>query len=190
VPLNGVAVVSMGVGSLLLWSAVQNQKITVAAKDVVTGHRPNPGPNEIGSANENATVDSATPDGQTGDSALAAYMLAHIGTPYVSGAANPITGWDCSGAVHAACEATGTPEPPSLGSHGPVTSQWFFWSGAKTVSEADAQSGDLCCWLSHMGVYTGGGEMVSALNPERGTQETTIAGASPGPEPFRFARIQ
>jgi hypothetical protein len=51
------------------------------------------------------------------------------------------------------------------------------------------QPGDICCWITHMGVYVGGGNMVSALNPQLGTRETTVQGGAPGPEPFKYLRF-
>jgi cell wall-associated NlpC family hydrolase len=75
--------------------------------------------------------------------------------------------------------------------HGPATGDYLLWSGAKTVSHnaKDAQAGDLCVWQTHMGIATGGGNMVSALNESLGTKATTISGGAPGGELLFVRRI-
>jgi hypothetical protein len=41
---NGIALGAIGVGSVLVWSGVQNQKITKTIQDIVSGKQPKPGP--------------------------------------------------------------------------------------------------------------------------------------------------
>jgi len=47
-----------------------------------------------------------------------------------------------------------------------------LWDGAVTIGHdgAQAQPGDLCVWQTHMGVALGGGKMISAEDPQQGTQ--------------------
>jgi len=75
--------------------------------------------------------------------------------------------------------------------HGPATGYYLLWNGAKTISHkaSDAIAGDLCVWQTHMGIATGGGNMISALNEHLGTKVTTIPGGSPGGELLFVRRI-
>ena len=184
---KGIAFTSVGVGIVFLWSAVHNQKITTSVGDIVRGQKPPEGPGTVvlTSSDSSSGNTSVGPSGS-----LAAWAEANaIGNKYSwGGSGPPPKGWDCSGMVYRGCVDTGTAHPPALTPHGPVTGQWYTWPGAVDVNEPVA--GDLCCWLSHMGIYVGGGEMISALNEERGTQKTTIAGGSPGHESFKYRRIK
>ena len=44
-------------------------------------------------------------------------------------------------------------------------------------------------WQTHIGIATGGGRMISALNEHLGTQETTIADGAPGGELLFVKRV-
>ena len=61
------------------------------------------------------------------------------------------------------------------------------WTGATTVTTPVA--GDLCCWLTHVGVYIGSGKMISALDPQYGTAVTPVAGNGPPGEPLSYRRV-
>lgn len=124
-----------------------------------------------------------TPTMVSGDAiALAAEGFA--GKPYVYGGAGP-SGWDCSSFVsYVLCTDlklaipgyAGGAYSPSDG-HGPVVSDYLMWSGAKTVSTP--LSGDLVCYGpdTHIGIYTGGGQFMSALNPSLGTRVSAVTGS-------------
>ena len=63
-------------------------------------------------------------------------------------------------------------------------------AGVQSVSRAQLQPGDLCVWQTHMGIYVGGGQMISALDPAQGTMVTTIADGSPAAEILFCKRLR
>lgn len=123
----------------------------------------------------------------TGDE-IAAAAERHIGHPYVWG------GWDCSAMVsHVLSVDLGlaTPDygpgqytgPPP---HGPVVSDYIKWRGARTIAGPPAP-GDLVCFGPdvHIGIAVSATRMVSALNPQLGTQETPITSTASGQVIYR-----
>lgn len=123
----------------------------------------------------------------TGDE-IAADALRYIGRPYVWG------GWDCSGMVsHVLSADLGLPIPgyPAAGftgppPHGPVVSDYIAWAGARTIPGPPA-AGDLVCFGPdvHIGIALSATMMVSALNPQLGTQRTPIGVTAPGQVIYR-----
>jgi cell wall-associated NlpC family hydrolase len=91
------------------------------------------------------------------------FALAQVGKAYVYGAAGP-NAYDCSGLTMAAWGAAGVSLPHS--------SSGQMGSG-RPVSESELAPGDLVFYyspVSHVGLYIGGGQVVSALNPSAGIQ--------------------
>jgi cell wall-associated NlpC family hydrolase len=125
-------------------------------------------------------------------SVIASTFLRYKGVvPYKWAGHLPSTGWDCSGAVGYVLGhdlKLGLPAGMtwSAGSHGPVASQYKVWGGAKTVKSP--LPGDLCCWLTHVGVYIGSGKMISALSPQYGTAITPVSFGPKG-EPMSYRRV-
>lgn len=72
--------------------------------------------------------------------------------------------------------------------HGPPTTSWLTSGLCSTISKANAQPGDLVVWQTHMGIYTGGGNMISALDEALGTRVTTVSGGAPGGEVAFYKR--
>jgi cell wall-associated NlpC family hydrolase len=125
-------------------------------------------------------------------SAIASMFLRYQGTPYLWGGYLPSTGWDCSGAVNYVLGNLLKMKLPGNvsytgRSHGPIAAQYKAWTGATTVTSPAA--GDLCCWVTHVGVYIGSGQMISALDPQYGTKVTPVAGNGPPGEPLSYRRI-
>jgi len=89
------------------------------------------------------------------------FALAQVGGTYSYGASGP-DAFDCSGLTSAAWATQGV----SL----PRTSSAQFSSG-RQISESELQPGDLVFYydpVSHVGIYVGDGQVVSALNPSSG----------------------
>lgn len=111
---------------------------------------------------------------------IATFALKYKGVPYVWGGYLP-SGWDCSGFVnyvlghHFGLKLPGGYTWSGKG-HGPVASMYKVWGKAHNVSTA--QAGDLCVWLTHIGIAVNSHQMISALDPAQGTQVTAIAGPS------------
>jgi peptidoglycan DL-endopeptidase CwlO len=122
--------------------------------------------------------------------------MSYVGGPYVWGASGPPgSGNDCSGLVNHVLGADlhmGIPghSDGQYSGHGPVTGQYYIWSGATTVPAAQMEPGDLCCWPTHIGIATGDGQMISALNPSAGVVVTTVQGGAPIGEPLLVRRLK
>ncbi|HEX3015581.1 MAG TPA: NlpC/P60 family protein [Desulfobacteria bacterium] len=105
----------------------------------------------------------STPANVSGN-ALVSYALQFLGTPYVWGGASP-AGWDCSGFVQYIYSQFGV----SL----PRVSEAQINVGTPVT---DLQPGDLVFFssdgpgASHVGIYIGGGRMINAENPRKGTR--------------------
>jgi NlpC/P60 family len=124
---------------------------------------------------------------------IASTGLRYKGIPYLWGGYLPSTGWDCSGFVSYVLGnrlRLGLPNGQSWTGtgHGPVAAQYKAWRGAVTVKSPAA--GDLCCWLTHVGIYLGNGQMVSALDPKYGTAVTAVKGNGPPGEPLSYRRVK
>ena len=122
---------------------------------------------------------------------IANVALGYKGVAYTWGGYLPSTGWDCSGAVGSWLgKEFGLTLPGGYKwtghAHGPIASQYKIWSKASTV--ATAQAGDLCCWLTHVGIATGANQMISAYDTQLGTAITPIT-AGPTGEPLSIRRI-
>src|SRR5271166_1316703 len=187
---------SIAVGVLLLWSAINNRKVLDTARNVVAGQKPIPGPPVIPGGNVPFNTGGSYAGGTASVGGAAGDALQYDGTPYSWGGApgtNPkvkgIGPHDCSSLanwVHGhdldlpiPGYAPGTYDGSS---HGPPTGVWLLWGGLGTVghSGAVAQPGDVCVWQTHMGIALGGGQMISAQDPENGTQVSGIDGFIPG----------
>lgn len=90
-----------------------------------------------------------------------------VGSPYVYGGTSPVAGWDCSGFVQWV-----------YAQHGIDLPRTFQWHAMTPT--ANPQPGDLVVQNggSHVGIYIGGGKMVSALNPTQGTLVHSVGAMS------------
>lgn len=128
--------------------------------------------------------------GTTG-TALVSVALSYKGCKYKWGGWLP-AGWDCSGFVNYVLgKQLGQTLPGGIkwpGSwHGPVAAQYRIWTGAVTVTTP--QPGDLCCWQTHVGIYIGNGEMISALSKEHGTRISPVSWGPKG-QTVSYRRIK
>lgn len=101
-------------------------------------------------------------------SSIASLAKSMVGSPYVWGGTST-SGWDCSGFTQWVYAQNGINLPR-------VTTD----QAAALTPTSNPQPGDLVLQNggSHIGIYLGGGQMVSALNPADGTQIHSV-GAMP-----------
>lgn len=179
--INGVAVSSVAIGSVLLWSGIKGWNLSRTIGEIVTGHKPS------GSDVNVLTADSATANGFTTND-VANYALQYQGHAYRFGGApgkNGTDPWDCSSFANWSFSKTGHSIPgygPGQydGSvHGPPTGSWIAWM--THIPQNQAQAGDLVVSATHMGIVIGPNQMISALNSRLGTKITPIAGYFSGP---------
>jgi cell wall-associated NlpC family hydrolase len=195
--LSGLALAEIAGGVILAWSGIENQAVTATVSSLIKGKAPAPGPAGPQSLTAGLTVPTTGADlpgsgaALAGESAIATDALRYQGDGYVWGGA-PAKGagnWDCSSFANWVCghdvglPIPGYPAGAYTGEeHGPPTTVWLVWGGLETVSHNgdDAEPGDLCVWQTHMGIAIGGGQMISAQDPELGTGTSGINGAIPG----------
>lgn len=185
----GTAVAATAAGMLLIYSGIKGRRVTDSLRSLISGQPPA----SVNAYPVTASFDAAA-GGSTavsGGSAIASDALKYQGKGYVWGGA-PAKGlgnWDCSSFANwvlghdLGMAIPGYSAGSYTGSaHGPTTLQYLGYGSKVPGGASAAQAGDLCVWQTHMGIATGGGNMISALNPSLGTRVTTIAGGSPGLE--------
>lgn len=202
--ISGLGVAYAGAGFVLLWSGVKNATLKDTLTSFLKGQAPTANPTgsvTIGLDSESSSSSSSGTAGTT-SSAIANDALKYVGHKYVFGGSpgtNGQGGWDCSSMVNWVLGhdlGMRLPGESTAGysgtSHGPTTVGYLGWSGASTISNkaSAAQPGDLCVWQTHIGIATGGGNMVSALDEAEGTKETTIGEGSPSGELLFVRRIK
>jgi cell wall-associated NlpC family hydrolase len=192
-----MAVAATAGGALLIYSGIRGYAVSASLRAVLSGHTP-AGQAQAAPivAQYDATAAAAAAGGT--DSAIADDALKYQGAGYVWGGA-PGTGsghWDCSSFANAVIGRDLGRAIPGYAAgayhgqaHGPTTLQWLLTGTRVPGGASAAAAGDLCVWQTHMGIATGGGNMISALNPSLGTKVTTIGGGAPRGEVLVVRRL-
>ena len=94
--------------------------------------------------------------------------MSYVGSGYVYGGTTP-GAWDCSGFVQYVYAQNGIDLPRTAAAQ-----------GAAGTPTSNPQPGDLVIQNggSHVGIYLGNGQMISALNPSQGTQVHAVSAMS------------
>jgi len=173
---SGTAVALAAAGALLVYDGIRGVSIPAALRSLVTGGTlPAPPPAAVPGGS--TTAAGAAAIGTGANAGIAQYALQFNGrVPYRWGGADP-SGWDCSGFATYVLVHTGHTNLPS--NYHTVCMQFYTWSGA--VKVATPEAGDLVVWPTHMGIAISSTEMISALNPSRGTTVTTFSDGAPSP---------
>ena len=106
----------------------------------------------------------ASPSG-SGGSAVVGYASQFVGNPYVYGGSSLTNGTDCSGFVMSVYSAFGVGLPHSSSAMRGV---------GYGVDVNSMQAGDIVCYSGHVGIYTGNGTIVNALNSSSGITYTNV----------------
>ncbi|MBM7499820.1 cell wall-associated NlpC family hydrolase [Brachybacterium muris] len=91
-----------------------------------------------------------------------------VGTGYTWGGSSPSAGFDCSGLVTYAYQGSG------LNLNGRTSSQ--ITNGGRTISQSQAQPGDIVSWPGHIGIYAGNGQVIDASGSKYRVTERGIWG--------------
>jgi cell wall-associated NlpC family hydrolase len=190
---KGTGLAAAGIGGILLYSGIRGYSVLKAVQNVTAGNPASAGQTVSLLADPSAAASAAGgSETAAGGSSLVGAMMASVGHAYHFSGAPGNDGeapWDCSSCVnYNANIKAGMPIPGAgpgkynANQHGPATPTWILWGGLSTVghSSSVAQPGDILVWQTHMGVCVAPGKMVSALNPEKGTLETSIDGIISG----------
>ena len=193
--ISGLGVAMAASGAFLMYAGIRDVPLLEGARELLAGKLPAGNPptqtvidwnagSELG-ATVGGVVQRA---GQLVASAQLNGAIVQAARKYVGimyhfgGAQNPNAGFDCSGLVNwvlghdLGLTLPGQHSPGFAGtSHGPVTTDYFNWSGAKTVSRSDIQAGDLLCGGGHIGIATGGNMYIDAPTFGERVHETTIS---------------
>lgn len=190
-----------GAGAYLAWFAVHYWRSDVRwptepVKAVLTGKPlPAPGtppPHAQDAALQQDSTPGTTAGGSGQGAKIAAAALAYAGQGYVwGGPADKPGDWDCSSFVsYVLGHDLGLPLPgggrygdPGYPphAHGPTTLTYMLFG--TTVNQGSEQPGDLVVSAEHMGIVTGGGQMISAQDPQLGTGTGSYPAGFPGGPP-------
>lgn len=111
---------------------------------------------------------SASSSASASTSGITGSAMSYVGSGYVYGGTTP-GAWDCSGFVQYVYAQNGIDLPRTAAAQ-----------GAAGTPTSNPQPGDLVIQNggSHVGIYLGNGQMISALNPSQGTQVHAVSAMS------------
>lgn len=187
--LSGVGLAITATGAYLVYAGVEDVAPLDGIRQLLSGKLPTPTPQKVTTVDYSSTpvapsvADSTAIAGAASGNLnlqiyAAARQYANKGIMYkFGGSQSPSVGFDCSGLVNwclghdLGLTLPGNSQPGFSGiEHGPVTQQYYVWSGATTVDPKGIEPGDLVCWTGHIGIASTNGKFIAA--PTFGRQVT------------------
>jgi len=110
-------------------------------------------------AAEQARVEAAKEESRQKGQDIVDYAKQFIGNPYVYGGTSLTRGTDCSGFVMGVYKHFGVSLPRT---------SYSMRNVGRAVSYSDIQVGDIVCYSGHVGIYAGNGQIVNAIDEQRG----------------------
>jgi cell wall-associated NlpC family hydrolase len=194
---NGFALGSVAVGSVLIYSGLKGKSVLASVQAVVQGKSPSilANVNPIkGTGNPNAVpTGTGQISGSVNGMAIASDALQYNGHKYVwGGPSNPANGWDCSSFVGYVLGHDFSITLPgnvawNPNAHGPVASA--YRSMGESIARSAVSAGDLIVWSTHIGIALNNSSMISALNQSLGTAVTGIENGGPQNESVSYRRL-
>lgn len=117
------------------------------------------------SAGSSASYEGGSTVGGGSGSSVASYACQFLGNPYVWGGTSLTNGCDCSGFVMQVYAHFGYSLPHSS------SAQRGY---GQSVSLENIQPGDIVCYNHHVGIYVGGGKIISALGKNYGITYSSV----------------
>lgn len=111
------------------------------------------------SEEDSSSSESESAPSGSGNSDALAYASQFVGNPYSWGGTSLTNGCDCSGFVMSVFAQYGVSLPHSSSA---------IRGYGQSVSYSDMQPGDVVCYSGHVGIYAGNGQLLSALNKNKG----------------------
>jgi hypothetical protein len=196
---KGAPVAYCVVGGIVLYSGIKGSSISDTFRAALSGNLTVKNTEPL--SNPNATVVNASGVvGTASGSSIANHALSYVGHAYLYGGApgpNGTSPWDCSSCVSfilgAACGlaipgGSWSTVTDNGSEHGPTTTSYLAWSGAKDIPANQVGAGDLC-WSTHIGIALNNSQMLSALNPTLKTAVTGILDGGPQGESVTYRRL-
>ncbi|MDO4942117.1 MAG: SH3 domain-containing protein [Lachnospiraceae bacterium] len=117
------------------------------------------------SGSSSSSGGSSSSSSSASNSSVLSYASQFVGNPYVYGGTSLINGCDCSGFVMQVFAKYGVSLP-----HSSAAIRGY----GRSVSYSEMQPGDVVCYDGHVGIYAGGGQLLSALNKANGITYNSV----------------